>query len=200
MKDRYSFIAPIYSLLVKLVFGTDLKKSKLVFVSKLRTKKLLIVGGGDGLDYRDFELNLNGEYWELSPLMLRKSNDCLRGSQLIFQLGQFNPDPPRKFDEIWLHFVLDTMSDAEIEAFLLTLKKVLKVNGRIYLCDFFPPQSYIQQILHWLMITFFRIATRHPRKDVPDYSTILKKQGFQQEKNFNWKKGWIRSQLWKVKI
>lgn len=199
VKDRYSFIAPVYSLLAKLVFGSDLKKSKLAFISKLRTKKLLIVGGGDGLDYRDFDSDLNGEYWELSPAMLLKAKDCLKGSQLTFHLGQFNPDPQRKFDEVWLHFVLDTMPDAELEAFLLKVKNVLKVNGLINLCDFFPPQTYKQQILHGLMITFFRITTGHPRKDVPDYPKVLKKLGFQQEKKLSWRRGWIRAQLWKGK-
>ena len=73
VKDRYSFIAPFYSFLAKLIFGNDLKELKTQFVANLEQKKILIIGGGDGLDYWDFQADLSGEYWEISEAMLGKA-------------------------------------------------------------------------------------------------------------------------------
>ena len=196
MKDRYSFIAPVYSLLAKLVFGTDLKKSKLAFITELNTKKLLIVGGGDGLDYRDFAKEMNGEYWELSSAMMDRAKKYLGESDLSFHLGQFKVNDQESFDEIWLHFVLDTMPDTDLEKFLIQAKQGLKEKGQIYICDFFPPQSFKQRTLHWLMLIFFRITTNHPRRDLPNYSSHLKRLGMKQKKEMTFRDGWIRSLLW----
>lgn len=196
MKEFYSFIAPFYSSLAKLVFGNDLNDLKTRFVANLYQKKILIIGGGDGLDYREFQSDLSGEYWELSEAMLRKAKRNLEQSKLTFKLGDFKSNPEDQFDEIWLHFVLDTFPDVELERFLLEIKKTLKPDSKIYLADFFNPQSNVQQIIHSSMLVFFRLFTQHQRTDVPDYGVFFEKAGFGKLAEIKKRKGWIRAQIW----
>lgn len=196
MKDRYSFIAPFYSFLAKLIFGNDLKELKTQFVANLEQKKILIIGGGDGLDYWDFQADLSGEYWEISEAMLGKAKKNLAQSKLTFHLGDFKSKPEYQFDEIWLHFVLDTFPDVELEQFLLEINKSLRSTSKIYFVDFFNPMTLIQRMTHATMFGFFRFFTQHQRTDVPDYEGAFRKAGFQKLAERKQRKGWISAQLW----
>jgi len=198
VKDRYSFIAPFYSPLARMVFGTSLTEVKIAFAENLALKRVLIIGGGDGLEYKGFARQVRGEFWELSEAMLRKAKKNLSESKLEFHLGKFEADSENKFDEVWLHFVLDTFTDLELEKFLVELKSALNPESTLYLADFFEPQSWIQQVIQFIMIRFFRIFTAHPRIDVPEYEQFLKKAGFKKLEELKKRKGWIRAQLWKI--
>ncbi len=46
-----------------MVFGNSLKEVKIAFAENLALKKVLIIGGGDGLDYKDFSGQVRGEFW-----------------------------------------------------------------------------------------------------------------------------------------
>jgi hypothetical protein len=143
-----------------LVFGSNLKKLKTVFLEDSSQKKILIIGGGDGLDYVDFQSDLIGEYWELSDAMLRKAKKNLSESKLEFHLGHFKANLKNQFDEVWLHFVLDTMSDDEIISLLIEIRKGITPAGRIYLVDFFKTQNLFQRFLTQIIITFFRLVAK----------------------------------------
>jgi hypothetical protein len=166
----------------------------------LDQKNVLIIGGGDGQDYRSFKTDLSGQFWELSSVMLSKAKTNLSQSKLNFNPGHFQSEPGHLFDEVWLHFVLDTMTDAELEPFLLEIKKFLKLNSRIYLADFFVAQTKVQQIIHWIMIRFFRVFTQHSRTDVPNYEEALQNAGFIKLGELRKRKGWIRAQLWGMAV
>ncbi|WP_296705774.1 class I SAM-dependent methyltransferase [Algoriphagus sp.] len=196
MKDRYNFIAPYYNQLAKLVFGKRLKEAKTCFISYLKSKKILIIGGGDGLDYQEIQSNLSGEYWELSSSMLELAKENLKKSRLNFYLGNFQRKKDILFDEVWFHFVLDTMSDEEIEGILNEIKIVLKEKGKVYLVDFFQPITSKQKFLHQIMILFFRLLTSHKRGNIPDYEIILTKNGLVLEKEKDFLKGWVKAQIW----
>lgn len=199
MKDRYNFIAPYYNWLAKLVFGNRLKQAKTYFISSLKSKKILIIGGGDGFDYQEFQSNLSGEYWELSDTMLELAKVNLQKSALTFNFGNFQSKRETLFDEVWLHFVLDTMNDGEIIGMLNEVKNALEDKGRIYLADFFQPVTTKQKLLHHIMIIFFRLFTSHQRGDIPDYYKILKKNGWSLIEGRAFLKGWVKAQIW-VKI
>lgn len=111
----------------------------------MNTKKILIIGGGDGLDYKDFQSDLAGEYWELSEVMLRKATKNPLHCKLEFHFGHFEVDLINQFDETWLHFVLDTMRDDEIRSLLTEIRKGITPAGKIYLVDFFKNQNLYQQ-------------------------------------------------------
>lgn len=196
MKDHYSLLAPWYSSMAKLVFGESLKDSKLMFASDFSGNKLLFIGGGDGSDYLEIQEEIQGEYWELSKSMLDQARKNLGKSGLSFNLGNFDSD--EKFDIICLPFVLDTMPDEELESLILSLKKNLNSDGKIFLSDFFKPISFRQKLIHQLMISFFRLATGHRRNDIPDYELVFGKAGFILSQEKKLLKGWVRAQLWEL--
>ncbi|WP_339874469.1 class I SAM-dependent methyltransferase [uncultured Algoriphagus sp.] len=198
MKDRYSLLAPFYNRLTKLVFGDQLKQSKNYFKENPSKKKVLIIGGGDGLDYRNFQNQLAGEYWEVSRAMLRLAKLNLSKSQLTFHLGYFQAEKEIDFDEVWLHFVLDTMLDEEILSLLVEIKKSLKPEGRIYLADFFAPKNAFQRVLNRSMINFFRIVVAHKRSSIPDYEVILQSQNWVKISQKEFLKGWVKAQIWRL--
>lgn len=195
MKDQYSLLTPWYSSLVKVVFGTKLKDSKLCLLKNTDSKKVLIIGGGDGLDYTEIAAGISGEYWELSRSMLKKAKVNLQLSQLDFHLGHF--EAGKKFDEVWLHFLLDTMPDQAIESLLEEIKTALNANGRIVFADFFLPKKYRQKFLNQVMINFFRIIAGHHRKNLPDYEKLFSKKGFLKTDERSYMTGWVKAQIWK---
>lgn len=198
MKDSYGLIAPYYNQLAKLVFGKSLQSAKLHFATQIERKNILIIGGGDGIDYKKIQSSLHGQYWELSESMLNLARVHLSASDLDFQLGSFQPTKNLLFDEVWLHFVLDTFNDSEIHDLLLNLRKVIKPEGKIYLADFFSPQNLSQKILHRSMISFFRMIAQHKRKNIPDYEMLFKEGKWMKLEEKVFLKGWVKAQIWGV--
>lgn len=196
MKDYYSFLAPIYNSLTKLVFGDQLMLAKTCFVDRLATKKILIIGGGDGKDYKPFQEDLHGEYWELSSAMLHLAQRHLVKSQLVYHLGAYHSSAGRFFDEVWLHFVLDTMTDGEIACLMNQIRASLNPGGRVCLVDFFEPKPTRQKFLNWSMISFFRLAVKHKRKNLPKYEHILLAENWKKSAQKEFLGGWVKSQLW----
>lgn len=194
MKDAYGRIARYYSWLSNLVFGNLLKEANRAFLESSMEKSILIIGGGDGKSYVGLEENLLGEFWEKSPAMLKLAKKHLSGSKLRFHLGEFQSQ--RKADFIFLPFVLDTLSDEQLEKLLLQLRENLNPSGKVVFSDFFPPTTFLQITVLKLMILFFRLVTSHSRKDLPDYEYFFVKTGYQKMEEKCWKKGWIRAQVW----
>lgn len=195
MSDAYGFFAPFYQRFSRLVFGRDLIYANRAFLEGLASKKLLIIGGGDGIAYRDVGEILEGEYWELSPGMAQLARKNLQGTGLKIQTGAWLGTG--KFDRVYLPFVLDTMTDDEIILLLSKIKAALLPQGEVVVSDFFEPVGTIQKLTQQLMIGFFRFLTQHPRKDLPDLNSLLKKEGFELNQEKIWRKGWIRAKVWR---
>jgi len=194
MKDDYAGIAPIYSRLSRLVFGSTLDRANRWFLEGTGAKSVLIIGGGDGSAYVDMAGALRGEFWEKSSAMLRLAKDNLAKSALSFHSGDF--ESQIKADFILLPFVLDTLTDLEMEKMLLQLRAHLNPGGKLGLSDFFPAQNLFQKVVFWAMILFFRIFTAHSRRDLPDYGRYLARAGYRLQEEKIWRKGWIRAQAW----
>jgi hypothetical protein len=192
MRDEYRLLAPFYQVISQAVFGRDLLEANQSFHEG--NKKVLILGGGDGLAYRDFKQNIHGEFWELSLSMIRLAEKNLEGSKLKFYHGTW--PGLGEFDRIDLPFVLDTMSDAEIKNLLVQLKSALSDQGQVIVTDFFAPVSFGQKIIQKSMIWFFRAFTSHQRKDLPAISRFFKNEGFELIEEKSWRRGWIRAQRW----
>lgn len=195
MSDAYGFLAPFYQRLSRLVFGKDLIHANQAFLEGNESKRVLIIGGGDGIAYRNFDKNLQGEFWDLSPKMIQAARKNLGKSGLKIQLGNWPGNG--KFDQVFLPFVLDTMRDDEIFELLIQIKASLLPNGKVVVSDFFEPLTFSQKILQKGMIRFFRIITSHSRTDLPDLMKIFEAEGFLLIKEKSWRKGWVRAQIWR---
>jgi SAM-dependent methyltransferase len=196
MSDAYGFLAPIYQPISRLVFGKDLVYANQAFLESSKGKKLLIIGGGDGIAYRDFGKNMQGEYWDSSPKMAEIAMKNLHCSGLIVYAESWQGSG--KFDRIVLPFVLDTMSDPEIQNLISKVKSALMPQGKVILSDFFEPVSFGQRLVQKSMIGFFRLITSHRRKDLPCINSLFKNAGFELNHEKCWRKGWIRAQVWQA--
>jgi len=58
MKDQYRFISSTYQALTSLVFGQKLKRANAMHFSKIPNKAVLIIGGGDGSNFKPIEAEL----------------------------------------------------------------------------------------------------------------------------------------------
>ncbi|NVK50834.1 MAG: class I SAM-dependent methyltransferase [Cyclobacteriaceae bacterium] len=196
MEDKYRWVAPIYRRFSELVFGKQLALANRYFLTSEIEGNILIIGGGDGLDYQDLASRWKGEYWELSKWMLEAARKNMKESQFTFHLGAFSSN--KTFDWVILPFVLDTMSDQDIQVLFTQLKKQLNPGAQLILSDFFPPKNTFQKLVSYLMIRVFRVITQHPRHDFPDYGKWLEENGFKLIDEKKWKAGWIQSQVWKI--
>lgn len=200
MKDNYRWLAPVYTPLSRMVFGNQLHEAKTCFLSNIPNKKVLILGGGDGWDYRGFQENLTGKFVELSPSMLSKAEKNLKDSKLDFvpaTVGMGPFDFKEKYDVILLPFVLDTFTDQDLELFFSKVKDSLNYGGEVILADFFPSQNWRQEVMIKTIISGFRMLARHVRQDLPDYEYFFKSIGMEKVEERIWRKGWIKAQIWR---
>ncbi|WP_161971810.1 class I SAM-dependent methyltransferase [Algoriphagus kandeliae] len=196
MKDQFRWVTSWYRPLSRLIFGDQLSNANRQFLSADLKGNILIIGGGDGLDYVDFAKTWRGEYWELSNAMLEKAKTNLQDSKLSFHLGSFSSTTT--FDWVLLPFVLDTMSDSDIRELLGKIKKQLKPEGKLILSEFFQTKNFCQKIITKLMIWFFKFTASHPRSNLPNYEQWFRDFGFELVEEKKWRNGWIRSQIWEV--
>ena len=191
MSDAYGYLAPIYQPLSRLVFGPDLLNANRAFLDLGRGKRALIIGGGDGLAYRDWDRSFAGEYWDTSIAMTKIGRRNLGRSGIEVNCGRW----PGKgeFDVVFLPFVLDTLPDPDITELIHQIQMSLNPGGLIIVSDFFPPGTLAQKVLQQLMITCFRIITRHPRRDLPDLTFLFDPKTWRLVSEKTWRKGWIRA-------
>lgn len=196
MPDAYSFLAPIYQPLARLVFGKDLIRANQAFLEEVEGKKMLIIGGGDGVAYRDFAANLQGEFWDLSPKMAQLAQRNLSGSGLQIHAGAWHGKG--KFERVFFPFVLDTLTDEEIVELLSQVQTCLTEEGKVVISDFFSPQTFLQNLIQHLMIFSFQILVNHPRKDLPNIPELMRFTGFKLTQEKVWRQGWIKSQCFEL--
>lgn len=193
MADDYGLLAPIYQPLSRLVFGEDLLEANRAFLDLGRGKRSLILGGGDGLAYRGWDRSYSGEYWDTSASMATRAKRNLGKSGIEVNCGSW---PGKgKYDVVFLPFILDSLPDVEISELILQIYKSLNPGGLVVLSDFFPPGSFIQKTLQQLMITGFRMVTRHPRRDLPDFVAFFDSKSWRLVHEKTWRKGWVRARV-----
>lgn len=196
MSDEYGYLAPIYQKLSQVVFGSHILNANRAFVGENLSQKLVIIGGGDGMAYQHFGASLVGWYFEKSAKMLELAQKKLKNSRLQFVHGEFRGEV--EADCFFLPFVLDCLSDQEILDLLGKIRSCISEKGILVFSDFFPSKTWKQKLLLGLMISFFRLFTRHSRKDLPDYSALLRQSGFRFLEEKSWRKGWIRTQVYEL--
>ncbi|OOG69343.1 class I SAM-dependent methyltransferase [Algoriphagus sp. A40] len=194
MSDAYGFLAPIYQPLSRLVFGPDLLNANRAFLDLSMGKKSLILGGGDGLAYRDWDRNFIGEYWDTSPAMAKIATRNLRKSGIEVNCGSWSGKG--KFDVVFLPFILDSIPDAEISELILQIYKSLNPGDLVVLSDFFPPATFIQKALQQLMITGFQLVARHQRSDLPGLASFFDPKIWRLVTQKTWRKGWIQARVY----
>ncbi|MBN7809435.1 class I SAM-dependent methyltransferase [Algoriphagus sp. H41] len=195
MSDDYGFLAPLYQPISRLVFGKDLIAANSFFADLAQDRHSLIIGGGDGVAYRDWDVRFSGEYWDTSSSMCARASKNLSKSRICLHCG---PWPGRgEFELVFLPFVLDTLPDREIETLVPQIAAALQPGGRVVLSDFFAPATFSQKLLQQCMLASFRLLARHRRKDLPAYGSFFNPELWEKEQEVTWRRGWIRTQVYR---
>ncbi len=189
-------LAPGYDLLSKLFFGRKLSQAQTDhFVHTSPISHLLVLGGGTGHFLPDFfriHPEARVEFVDLSPGMLKQARQNLAGeAPMHFEQVVFNHLDIEKdlalltgnYDAVLLPFVLDCLTEDQINRVLKNLKDLVAPQGRIYLTDFHVPdtpgfQQTSYQALIQSMYLFFHVVTDIPFQNLPDFQRLFIENGY----------------------
>ena len=194
----FDAIAPVYDLLVRLVFGRQLQRAQTTLLRSVilpnRAASILIVGGGTGFLLIEVMKNFPGcriLHLEASAAMNRRAVRRLIRRAVVdvvptiveFRTG--NETALRsgdQFDLILLPFVLDLFTDTTLKThFLPRLRPVTAPGGRWLVTDFVNSPVWYHRALLWVMFRFFRLAARIEAQQLPAWQQLLAEAGFRQE-------------------
>lgn len=201
--NTYDALAPYYDFLT-LILGQPYKESKCLFLDRLKEgDQVLYLGGGTGSNLpRILEgIGRAGKvyYIEASAKMIEKARRTVQPEQLssiiFLHQSDFSKIPDHTYDVVLAQFFLDIFADCEIKKLFHELAHRTDLDTRWIFLDFFPVAE--KKWLIQIMILFFRVATRNPRKDLPDYARYFRNYGWEIKEQKWLQKGFI--QAWVLK-
>lgn len=199
----YDALAPYYDYL-SLLLGPAYKASKRLFLDRLREgDQVLYLGGGTGANLPEIlgRIGSHGRvhYIEASAQMIEKARKQLTPEQLssivFLHQSEFSKIPKCTYDVVLTQFFLDILPEDDIEKLFKELDRRIDSDTRWIFLDFFPAVG--RKWLIKTMIWFFRLSTRNPRKDLPDYARYFVHYGWELEEKKWLHEGFI--QAWVLK-
>lgn len=163
-KIRYTLYSPAYDLIGKLLNKMRYKSIKRLGIEN--GDRVLIIGGGTGLDLNYIESNCSVVATDITPAMVEKMRK--RGAKLHLNLSTQVMDaqhlsfPDEYFDKIILHLIIAVLPEP-VKA-IKEAERVLKRGGKMVVLDKFIKKghkpSYIRQLLNMITNLLFSDITR----------------------------------------
>lgn len=200
-RNPYDRLAGIYDPLSR-VLGRTYLNSKSLFLEEIKAgDKILYLGGGTGANLPTIveRIGDNGKvvYVELSGEMIKKAKSRISVSALdrvdFLQQGDFSKIPNEKYNKILTQYFLDILSDEEIQRLFYHINLRVDEKTQWIFLDFFNIKG--KRVWLSIMIGFFRLFARNPRKDLPEYFDYFESYGWKIRKIKSIKNGFIRSWL-----
>ena len=208
----FDAIAPWYRVLETIAFGNALQQARVACLSELGSpRRALIVGEGNG--------RFLAELLQCQRLV---RIDCVDGSQRMLDLAQqhvldANPEeisrvsflrhdlrswtPHDRYDLIVTHFVLDCFRTQQVGNIVAKLAQAAAPHAIWLLADFTIPEAGFARwrARAWLavMYSFFRWVAGIEAQRLVDPSPFLRAEGFPLEKEHQFRRGMVKSQLWR---
>lgn len=108
--------------------------------------------------------------------MLDQARTKYSGRNVVWQNDHFpNLDMDSSFDVIVLDFVVDTLSEEELTAWLKVCQGSLNSGGRLIILDFMPVKSRFHYTR--LVMRFFRIFTNYSPKQILNWQRVVNESG-----------------------
>ena len=155
---NFDWVAPHYRWLERLAFGRALEECRAALLpSAAGCSRALCIGDGDG---RFTEVLLNArphlgvDVVERSRSMIRLARR--RSNATFFHANALTFTPDDRYDLVVTHFVLDTLTEAQVEALVRRVRK--SAPGGLWLLSEFQPVGLASRFLIWLMYRFFWIT------------------------------------------
>lgn len=175
MLMNYGRVAKSYQFLSRTIFGNALINAQREALSNLSyPSDLLMIGGGDGkiLKYlSDFEGIL--DFVEISEKMTQEaqSKTILPVNWHVQDIFSFKTD--RKYDVIFMPFLLDNFTTKQCSELIAHLKPMLKKGGQVSVVDFTENPNLWQKVLLLGMYTFFRLIASVKTTKMPEIEQIM---------------------------
>lgn len=170
-----------------MVYGNSLLQIQLKLLETLPQQgNLLIIGGGNGeiLPYiLKHNPNLKIDYLEASDKMiaLAKQN-VVQDQQIQFIHAYKIPESTKTYDAVYAAFFLDLFTYSEINEWLTTFEKKSTQEYTLHIADFQLNKDVENSILRNVQIKasilFFKIATQHRTRFLPDTFSAIKKRNY----------------------
>ncbi len=173
----FNTLAPVYSRLVRVIFGNSLQQAQLHFVSHIHpTDRVLILGGGDGTFLKALLARypeLHVDYIDLSPRMIALAKQkVLPTANVTFITGSENDIPGTTYSVVITHFYLDLFSETTLPTVIEKINAKLRPGARWLAADFVN-ETWWHDLMLWVMYRFFRLTTGIEAKRLPNWQRWL---------------------------
>jgi hypothetical protein len=216
---NFDSIARAYRWMEYLTFGTILERCRFQFLSECcQSRQALILGDGDGRFIAQlFATNpvLRADAVDLSPAMLnqltrrvnRTKRDCTstlhpgetRLRTICADVRNFFPEAA-EYDLIVSHFLLDCLTDREVEHLVNNVIPRLAPNSLWLISEFAVPATGWHRLPARLLITWlyfaFRKMTHLQVRQIPDYAGALTSYGFRRRQRASFLGGILSAEIW----
>ena len=160
LRTSYTFIAPVYDLLVRR-FSQDLRKRSLQRLGDIAGQSILLPGIGTGLDIPHLPQGARYTGMDLTPAMLKRAESQIpAGMNMALQTGDAMAMPfdDHQFDCVVMHLILAVVP--EPQKALAEAARVVKPGGRILILDKFLKPNETAWFKRAISPLMGRIATR----------------------------------------
>ena len=200
--NRYDFVAPIYDVLKRIVFGRALNNATAAHLNDIdQFKNILIVGGGTGANLPLFDAHHIVDFIDASPAMIQKAKKRKTKAQVQFHSTLFDSFvSTTNYDLILFPFFLDLFDITEGMSILQRTQLMLAPQGRLIVTDFHPVESLNsirQKLLLRTVIVFFIITTRHRYTKIFNIKDAVKQSDYQLIDENNFVNGMVFATIWK---
>ena len=201
--NGFDRIAPYYDFLAGLIFRKSIIKAQEYFLPEIKDgDRILILGGGTGWILNSiFKLTNPGEIWyvDTSQKMIEKSKARnLDHSKVHFIHGRVEVIPDHlKFDVVITNFFLDVFSTSEFPTLVRSIMAKLKPQGAWLCTDFVATNRWYQKGMLKVMYLFFGIVANLENRNLPDWETLLIKEGLEPRREKYFWSGFIKAAIFK---
>jgi ubiquinone/menaquinone biosynthesis C-methylase UbiE len=204
--NSYDAVAPYYDLLARIVFGRSIKDAQTAYLNLISPDAtVLILGGGTGWLLAELVKRNPGLrvcYVDTSAKMIKLSQTRLKGhGNVEFIHGDITTIPQnRLFDVAIANFFFDQFDEEGIHHLLMALHQKLSTTGILLAADF-QKNALWHKIMLKIMYAFFAAAGAISYQELPDWYSVLKKNGFNPVRESTHYLGFIRTVVFaKAKI
>ncbi len=205
---NFNGLARFYRVLEVATFGPWLWRCRCAFLDELRTRRnAAVLGDGDG--------RFTARLLEVSPLVLVDAVDASlemlralvqnaghRSGRVRIHLADVREWEPHslQYDLIVTHFLLDSLTTAEVTALARRLRENVTPGAIWVLSEFAIPEGWYgwlvaRPVVQALYLAFLVLTGLRVQR-LPDYRTALEEAGFERARKQEFLGGLLASELW----
>jgi len=196
--SNFNSIAPVYDQVVKLVFGSSMRRAQMYYLRDIPPgAHVLILGGGTGwvlAELLSVNPRCNVLYVEASIKMLEITRKKIgqASNNLVFIHGTEESIPDdRTFD-------LDLFNVDSCAKIINSIRRFCDDKGLWLACDFVRT-TWWQGAMIWIMYRFFGMVSDLETRTLPDWKKLIEESGFVEISTRPFYKNFISSALFRLK-